>query len=165
MTLPALEIPRLMDLPTALERRAALRAEGQTLAITNGCFDLLHAGHVFYLEQAAQQADVFWLLLNSDASVRALKGPARPIQNEQHRAYVLSALHFIDGVIIFASPRLDNEIRALRPDVYVKAEDYNVDTINADEKAALLEVGADIRFMPFLQGFSSTDLMNKIKNA
>ena len=153
---------KLITLDQAVEKRTDLRQAGQRLTITNGCFDLLHAGHVHYLREAARQGDALWLLLNSDASVRALKGPTRPVQSEQHRAYVMAALEFIDAVILFPNPRLDDELRKLKADIYVKAGDYNIDTIDKVEKAAMLEVGTEIRFLPFLAGFSSSELMRKI---
>ena len=156
---------KLVSLNEAIQRRAALRVAGKRLTVTNGCFDLFHAGHVHYLREAALQGDALWLLLNSDASVQAVKGPTRPVQSEVYRAYVMGALEFIDQIILFETPRLDAEIRALNPDIYVKAGDYTIDSIDADEKAALLDVGADIRFLPFLHGFSSTDLMCKIRAA
>lgn len=157
--------PKLISLQEATARREALRSEAKRLTITNGCFDLLHAGHVYYLREAARQGDVLWLLLNSDASVSSIKGPTRPVQSEQYRAYVMAALECIDAIILFPNPRLDLEIRELRPDIYVKAGDYTIETINPQEKAALFEVGADIRFLPFLEGFSSSDLMRKIREA
>lgn len=156
---------KLLSLEDAQKVREQLRCEGRRLAITNGCFDLLHAGHVYYLNEAARQADQLWLLMNSDASVQAIKGPSRPIQNEVYRAYVMSALEAIDAIIIFKTPRLDAEIRQLKPDIYFKAGDYSIDTIDKQEKAALIEVGADIRFLPFLDGFSSSNLMMKLSKA
>ena len=161
----SLDNPKLVKIENAASQRAKLRENGKRLTITNGCFDLLHAGHVYYLREAAKQGDVLWLLLNSDSSVRSLKGPLRPVQSETFRAYVMSALEFIDAVIIFNKPRLDNELRIIKPDIYVKAGDYNIDSINTDEKAALVESGTDIRFLPFLEGFSTTSLMQKITQA
>lgn len=157
--------PKLLTLEQAILRRQTLQAAGKQLTITNGCFDLLHAGHVHYLREAAEQGDVLWLLLNSDASVRAIKGPTRPVQPEIYRAYVMAALECIDAVILFPNPRLDHEIRQLRPDIYVKAGDYDIETINPDEKAALIDVGTDVRFLAFLEGFSSSNLMEKIRKA
>ncbi len=160
-----MENSKLLSLDEAVKQRALLRVAGKRLTVTNGCFDLLHAGHVYHLRDAAGQGDVLWLLLNSDASVQALKGPTRPVQSEVYRAYVMAALEFVDRIILFQSPRLNVEIRALTPDIYVKAGDYNIKTIDKTEKAALLDVGVDIRFLPFLDGFSSTSLMRKISLA
>lgn len=157
--------PKLLSLDKAVLRRRELRASGKTLAITNGCFDLLHAGHVHYLKQAVCQGDELWLLMNSDNSVKSLKGPSRPVQSQEYRAYVMGALSCIDAIVIFDRPRLVHEILLLEPDVYVKAGDYSIESINSEEKAALLKVGADIRFLPFLKGFSSSELMKKITNS
>ena len=103
--------------------------------------------------------------LNSDASVKQLKGPLRPVQAEGERAYALAALTCVDAIVIFHEPRLTAEIRALRPDVYVKAGDYTLATLDPGERAALEETGARIEFMPFLPGFSTTQLIAKIKAA
>lgn len=160
-----LQNPKLISLGAAVERRKQLRAKERKLTITNGCFDLLHAGHVHYLKEAAEQGDELWLLLNSDESIRTLKGPTRPVQAQDYRAYVMAALECIDAVILFETTRLDAEIRALQADIYVKAGDYSLETIDPTEKAALIEVGTEIRFLPFLEGFSATDLMRKIRAA
>lgn len=109
--------------------------------------------------------DALIVALNSDASVRALKGPLRPVQTEEQRAYALGALECIDAVVIFQEPRLTGEIRALRPDVYCKAGDYTLEKLNPEERTALEEVGAKIAFLPFLPGFSTTQLIGRIKAA
>ncbi len=106
-----------------------------------------------------------FIALNSDASVRALKGPSRPVQTEEQRAYALAALACVDAIVIFREPRLTAEIRALRPDVYCKAGDYTLDKLDSDERSALTEVGARIEFLPFLPGFSTTNLIARIKAA
>ena len=97
--------------------------------------------------------------------MRALKGPARPVQSEEQRAYALAALACVDAVLIFRTPRLDAEIRSLRPDVYTKAGDYTLEKLDAGERMALQEVGAKITFMPFLPGFSTTALIARIRAA
>ncbi|HSH95612.1 MAG TPA: hypothetical protein VK968_15820, partial [Roseimicrobium sp.] len=102
---------------------------------------------------------------NSDESVRALKGPLRPIQGEMERAFGLGALTCVDQIIIFRTPRLVDEIRTLRPDVYCKAGDYSIEKLNLGERRALEEAGADIRFLPFLEGFSTTGLVQRITAA
>lgn len=154
-----------MSLAQAVEARRRLQEAGRKLVLTNGCFDLLHTGHLYYLREAKEQGDALWVAINSDESVRQLKGPSRPIQEEQERAYSLAALEFVDGVFVFRTPRLADEIRAVAPDVYVKAGDYNLDTLNAEERAALEEVGAKISFLRFLPGFSTTALIEKIRAA
>lgn len=157
--------PKLMSLDRAVARRAELARSGRRLVLTNGCFDLLHCGHLYYLREAASLGDELWIGLNGEASVRALKGPTRPVQNDLERAYALGALPFVHGLFLFHTPRLDAEIRALRPDVYAKAGDYTVETLDPGERAALTEVGAAIRFLPFLPGYSSTKLIAKIAAA
>ncbi len=135
------------------------------MVLTNGVFDLLHTGHLYYLQKARALGDVLVIALNADASVRALKGPTRPVQDEGQRAYALAALACVDAVVIFREPRLTAEIRALRPDVYTKAGDYTLEKLNPEERAALQEVGARIEFMPFLPGFSTTQLIARIRAA
>ena len=153
---------------SSLEEAKALRlgAEkcGETVVLTNGCFDLLHSGHLHFLETASSLGDHLWVALNGDSSVRALKGVSRPLQAELERAYALLSLKFISGVFVFETERLSREIRFLKPDVYAKAGDYSLDTINAEERKALEEIGAEIRFLPFLEGYATTTLMEKIKS-
>ncbi len=160
-----LDNPKLGTLSDIVNRRAALRAAGKRVVLTNGIFDLLHTGHLYYLQKARALGDALIVALNSDASTKALKGPARPVQHEAQRAYALAALACVDAVVIFHTPRLDAEIRALQPDVYCKAGDYTIDKLDAGERAALAAVGAQIEFMPFLTGFSTTSLIAKIKAA
>jgi rfaE bifunctional protein nucleotidyltransferase chain/domain len=160
-----LENPKLLSLNEALAERARLREAGRSVVLTNGVFDLLHTGHLYYLQTARALGDALFIALNSDASVRAIKGPARPVQTEEQRAYALAALACVDGVLIFREPRLTQEILALRPDVYCKAGDYTLEKLNAEERAALGHVAAKIEFLPFLEGFSTTALIAKIKKA
>jgi len=160
-----LENPKLKSLAEAVQARAALRAAGRRVVLTNGVFDLLHTGHLYYLQQARALGDALFIALNSDASVKALKGPLRPVQTEEQRAYALGALACVDAVVIFREPRLTEEIRALRPDVYCKAGDYTLEKLNAEERAVLQELGVRIEFLPFLPGFSTTQLIARIKAA
>jgi len=157
--------PKLRSLAEAVVRREKLRAAGTAVVLTNGVFDLLHAGHLHYLRAAAEKGGALFIALNGDASVRALKGPTRPVQTSAERAYALGALEFVDTVFVFDTPRLDKEIRALKPDVYVKAGDYTLDKLDPGEHAALQETGAKIEFMPFLKGYSTTELIKKIAAA
>jgi len=163
-----LTTPKLMTLAQAVRAREALRRRGGRLVLTNGVFDLLHPGHTSYLAEARRLAGrkgKLFVALNSDRSVRQLKGPLRPILGQQARAFNLAQLESVDGVVIFSRKRLTAEIRALRPDVYVKAGDYTIATLDAGERAALLEAGARIRFLPFLPGFSTTALIARISAA
>lgn len=154
-----------MTLEQAVAWRERLRATKRRVVLTNGIFDLLHTGHLYYLKKARALGDALIVALNSDASTRALKGPQRPVQSEEQRAYALGALACVDAVTIFREPRLTAEIRALRPDVYCKAGDYTLDKLDAGERAALEASGAQIEFMPFLPGFSTTKLIERIRAA
>ncbi len=145
--------------------REELRRQGRRVVLTNGVFDLLHTGHLYYLKQARALGDALLIALNGDVSVRALKGPTRPVQNEEQRAYALGALECVDGIVVFGAPRLTSEIKALRPDVYCKAGDYTLEKLNPEERGALQEVGAQIEFLSFLSGFSTTALIARIKAA
>jgi len=154
--------------PTAtdlIERRSALRAEGKTMVLTNGCFDLLHPGHISYLNEAAKLGDELWIGINSDASVRELKGSARPVLGERERAFALRSLCSVAEVFVFQNPRLTEGILLLSPDVYAKAGDYTLETLNPEERNALEKIGASISFLPFLEGFSTTELIRRIKEA
>ena len=160
-----LDNPKLRTLDGAVAWRDGLRREGRRVVLTNGVFDLLHTGHLYYLQQARALGDALVIALNADASVRLLKGPARPVQSEEQRAFALAALECVSAIVIFRAPRLTAEIRALRPDVYCKAGDYTLEKLNAEERAALEEVGARIEFLPFLPGFSTTSLIARIQAA
>lgn len=160
-----LDNPKLLKFTAVVAARERLRSAGKRVVLTNGVFDLLHTGHLYYLQQARALGDALFVALNGDASVRALKGPTRPIQTEEQRAYALGALTCVDTIFVFNTPRLDAEIRALRPEVYGKAGDYTLEKLDPSERAALEEVGAAIKFLPFLPGFSTTALIAKIKAA
>jgi D-glycero-beta-D-manno-heptose 1-phosphate adenylyltransferase len=160
-----LDNPKLRNLDHTATQRGKLRAAGRRVVLTNGVFDLLHTGHLYYLKQARELGDALIVALNGDASVRALKGPTRPVQAQEERAYALAALACVDGIVIFDTPRLTGEIRAIRPDVYCKAGDYTLEKLDPGERAALEEVRAEIKFLPFLEGFSTTKLIAKIKAA
>jgi rfaE bifunctional protein nucleotidyltransferase chain/domain len=147
------------------EERQRLRVLGHRLVMTNGCFDLLHTGHIYFLQHARQLGDSLLVALNADISVVALKGPKRPIQSEQERAFALAALECVDHLVIFSEPNLVQELVAIQPDVYTKAGDYNLLKLHAGERAALQAGGASIQFLSFLQGFSTTRLIDKIIHA
>lgn len=142
--------------------RAARRASGQRLVVTNGCFDLLHLGHVTYLESARNQGDALLLGLNGDVSVRQLKGDTRPVNPEADRAAVVAALQSVDGVCIFAEKTATRFLAAARPDIYVKGGDYTLETVNQDERRAVEQDGGRIVFLPFVPGKSTTTLLEKI---
>ena len=140
-----------------------LHRAGQRIAFTNGCFDILHAGHVRYLEAARAQGDCLILGLNSDASVRDNKGPSRPINGEQDRAEVVGALRCVDAVVIFDEPTAENLIALVRPDVYVKGGDYTLDTL--PEARIVQSYGGRVEFIPMVAGRSTTNVIAKIKAA
>ena len=144
------------------EWRAALRASGKRLVVTNGCFDLLHLGHVTYLETAQNQGDALLVGVNGDAAVRELKGPDRPVTPEHDRAAVLAALESVAGVCIFAEPTATRFLAAARPDIYVKGGDYTLDTINQEERQAVEQAGGRIVIIPFVPGKSTTAMLKKI---
>lgn len=134
------------------------------MVLTNGCFDLLHAGHVCSLENAAKQGDSLWVALNSDLSIRRLKGAFRPIFPEIVRAYILSALECVSGIFIFDGERLVREISLFKPDVYVKSGDYDLEKLDKMEFRALRDVRAEIKFVPFMEGLSTTAIISSIKS-
>lgn len=140
----------------------ALRGAGSRLVVTNGCFDLLHVGHVRYLQAARALGDSLAVGLNGDESVRALKGGGRPLNHEQDRAEVLAALGCVDHVAIFPEERATNFLRRVRPAIYVKGGDYTPETLHPEERAALQEIGAEIRIIPFEQGYSTTSLIEQM---
>jgi rfaE bifunctional protein nucleotidyltransferase chain/domain len=147
------------DLP---KWRAQIRKSGRKLVVTNGCFDLLHAGHVTYLEQARSLGDTLLLGVNGDDAVRQLKGADRPINNEQDRALVLAALESVTGVCIFVEPTATRFLARAEPDVYVKGGDYTLETLNQDERCTVEKCGGKIVIIPFVPGKSTTATLAKI---
>ena len=142
--------------------RDAFRARSQTLVVTNGCFDLLHPGHVAYLENARNLGHALIVGLNGDAAVRELKGPNRPVNDAADRAAVLAALESVTAVCVFAEATATRFLTLARPDIYVKGGDYTLDTLNQDERAAVEKSGGKIVILPFVPGKSTTALLQKI---
>lgn len=142
--------------------RAQQQAAGRKVVVTNGCFDLLHLGHVTYLDSARKLGDVLLVGLNSDASVRELKGADRPINNAADRAEVLAALQSVDAVCVFEERSAGNFLAAARPDIYVKGGDYSVETMNQQERTIVEQSGGKIRILPIVPGKSTTALVAKI---
>lgn len=153
---------KVRSLEDALKVRNISRILGKKFGITNGCFDLLHPGHLYFLQTAAQKVDYLWLFLNTAESIAQLKGPTRPILDDASRAYALSHLSYIAGVTFFCEPRLTHPIEVIQPDFYFKAQDYSLERLNPQERMALEACGAQIEFLPFLPGFSTTHLIEKI---
>ncbi len=157
--------PNLYKPMTAAEVRQlrdTLDGQGRKLVFTNGCFDLLHAGHVRYLNEARALGDAMVVALNSDASVRELKGPTRPINRERDRAEVMAALRAVDAVVIFDDKRATSLIEAIRPHIYAKGGDYTVDSLNPEERAALDKAGTEIKILPLVAGRSTTRTIERM---
>ena len=148
----------------AHEARKAAMLNSKTFVLTNGCFDIMHAGHAYSLKKAAEYGDYLWVGLNSDSSIQKLKGAGRPIVSEINRAYLVASLRVVSGVFIFNKENLSEEIEILKPDAYVKSADYSLDSINSDEKRALSKVGSKINFVPLIQQLSSSSIITKIKD-
>jgi len=142
---------------------ARYQADGMRLILTNGCFDLLHTGHIRYLQQARELGDALIVAVNSDRSVRELKGPDRPINSELDRAEVLAVLRCVDHVTIFEGMRVTEVIKALRPAIYAKGGDYTLETLDPGERAALEEAGAEICLLPLVPGRSTTSILERAK--
>ena len=136
---------------------------GKTIVFTNGCFDILHVGHVRYLAATKRLGDILVVGLNSDASVRELKGMGRPLNSQDDRAEVMAALEVVDHVIIFAEKRVSHLLREMRPQVYAKGGDYTVDSLDSEEVVALKEINARIEILPLVPGKSTSKLVQAIQ--
>lgn len=136
---------------------------GKTVVCTNGCFDILHVGHVRYLEKTKSFADYSIVLLNSDKSVRSIKGPSRPINNENDRAEILSALRCVDYVVLFDEDSPKNLLDEIKPDVYTKGADYSMETL--PEADIMIKNGTKVEFISFVEGKSTTNTIKKMKTA
>ena len=135
--------------------------EGKTYVVTNGCFDILHVGHVRYLQKTKEFADYLIVMLNSDASVRALKGEGRPINNENDRAEILSALSCVDYVVLFDEKSPAKLLENIKPDVYTKGADYTLETL--PEREIVMRNNIRVEFIEFVQGKSTTNIINKMR--
>lgn len=145
--------------------RDVMHSSGQRIVFTNGCFDLLHVGHVRYLQQARQLGDALVVGLNSDASVRELKGEGRPVNPQDDRAEVLAALGCVDFVVVFDGKRATDLLRSVRPHIYAKGGDYTPESLDPGERIALEDCGAQIEILPLVPGRSTTGLVEKIARA
>jgi len=140
-----------------------MRDENRRLVLTNGCFDLLHVGHVRYLRTARALGDALAVAINGDESVRVLKGNGRPLNREADRAEVVAALECVDYVVIFMEVRATDLLDQVRPAIYVKGGDYTPETLDAGERDALERSGSEIRIVPFEKGHSTSSLIEKVK--
>jgi len=147
---------------TSLKRKiAAWRFQDKKVVFTNGVFDLLHTGHITYLTKAAELGEKLIIGLNTDASVKRLKGPDRPVNDEQSRALLLAALFFVDAIVLFDEDTPLNLITQLMPDILVKGADYNIDNIVGAKE--VIANGGQVKTIEFVDGFSSTNIIQKIK--
>ena len=145
--------------------RDGMGAAGRRLVFTNGCFDLLHAGHVRYLQQARELGDALAVGLNSDRSVRELKGEGRPINPQDDRAEVLTALGCVDYVVVFDGKRATDVLHTVRPHLYAKGGDYTPDSLDAEERGALSAAGSEIKILPLVPGRSTTTVVERLRGA
>jgi D-beta-D-heptose 7-phosphate kinase/D-beta-D-heptose 1-phosphate adenosyltransferase len=141
---------------------AQWRVLNKTIAFTNGCFDILHAGHIFSFSEAAKHGDYLIVGLNADASVNGLKGDNRPVNDEQSRALVVASLAMVDAVIIFSEPTPLELIKAIQPDVLVKGGDYKAEDIAGAKE--VIGWGGQVIINPIIEGFSTTSIINKLQN-
>jgi D-glycero-beta-D-manno-heptose 1-phosphate adenylyltransferase len=151
---------KIFTLPEMLKQINRWQLMNKTISFTNGCFDILHQGHIFSLSQAASEADFLIVGVNADASVKKLKGENRPINNEQSRAFLLASLLMVDAVVIFEEDTPLNLINAILPDVLIKGGDYSIDEIAGAKE--VIANGGKVVINPILQGFSTTALLEKI---
>jgi rfaE bifunctional protein nucleotidyltransferase chain/domain len=145
-----------------LTRELAAVRHGRKVVLTNGVFDILHVGHVRYLQEARAQGDMLVVAMNTDASVKKIKGPTRPLQNENDRAEILAALGCVDYVTMFSENTAEDVVRVVKPDVYVKGGDYKIETL--PEAQVVFEYGGSVKLLQFVDGKSSTNIINKMKS-
>jgi D-glycero-beta-D-manno-heptose 1-phosphate adenylyltransferase len=154
---------KIISLEQLPERVKKVRAAGKKIVATNGCFDLLHVGHVRYLETARGLGDFLIVGINGDESVLALKGEGRPVNNANDRAEVLAALECVDLVAIFNDVRATKFLELTAPDVYVKGGDYKPETLNSEEREALSKIGTKIDILPLEKGYSTSRLLARLE--
>jgi rfaE bifunctional protein nucleotidyltransferase chain/domain len=154
---------KILSLQELAKRAAEIRAAQRRLVLTNGCFDLLHVGHVRYLEEAREFGDVLAVAINGDESVRALKGVGRPLNSAADRAEVVAAMECVDFVTIFPALRATRVIEAVRPAIYVKGGDYTPESLDPEEVAALKDAGVEIKTLPLVPGKSTSSLIKRMQ--
>jgi rfaE bifunctional protein nucleotidyltransferase chain/domain len=153
---------KVLTLDQALDLRIHLNALGRKMVFTNGCFDLLHAGHVHYLKEARSKGDYLLVGINSDASVRQLKGAGRPYRNESRRLEMLGRLDCVDAVLVFQEAHVTEMLLKLKPDVYIKGGDYTLDTIDSELRDSLAREKIPVYFLGHVPGISTTFLLEKL---
>ncbi len=160
MKSPQIISQRIFELPELLHQVSRLRLLSKSIAFTNGCFDILHMGHIASLSQAASEADYLIVGVNADASVRKLKGPKRPVNNQHSRSTILASLIMVDAVIIFEEDTPFELISAILPDVLVKGGDYSLDQIVGAD--VVMAHGGRVVINPLVEGFSTTEFIDQI---
>jgi D-glycero-beta-D-manno-heptose 1-phosphate adenylyltransferase len=154
---------RIYDIDRLRHKVAQLKMLGKSIVFTNGCFDILHRGHIYSLSQAAKEADFLIVAVNADASVRKLKGEGRPVNDQESRALLLASLIMADAVIIFEEDTPLELIKIILPDVLVKGGDYTEAQIAGAKE--VIANGGRIKIVPLLEGISTTDIIKNIRNA
>lgn len=149
--------------PDLLNEISKWRRQNQKIVLTNGCFDLMHVGHLRTFFEAKKLGDLLIVGINSDQSVRALKGKTRPIINENDRAEMVSAIKPVDHVIIFNETNVSQLLELIKPDIYVKGGDYCLDSL--PEKETIIRLGIEVVFIPLVPGISTTELVHRIQKA
>lgn len=151
-----------MDLESLRQLMTKWRSSGERVVFSNGCFDIIHLGHIDYLEKASQLGSKFIIGINSDVSVKRLKGPQRPVQPEEARTRMLAALGFVDAVVLFEEDTPLRLIETLKPHILVKGDDYTIESIVGAD--VVLREGGEVKTIPLVKGYSTTEIINKIKN-
>jgi len=154
---------RILDRQQLIQEVVRLRLKSKTIAFTNGVFDILHEGHIAVLLKAASFADILIVGINSDVSVKKIKGEDRPVNNENSRALILASLIMVDDIVIFEEETPIEVIKLIQPDVLVKGGDYTLDTIVGAKE--VIAHGGSVEIVPLLEGFSTTNIIEKISNS
>jgi rfaE bifunctional protein nucleotidyltransferase chain/domain len=154
-------LSKINDLPKLQTLISAWKSEGKKVVFTNGVFDLLHIGHITYMAKAAELGDKLIIGLNSDSSVKRIKGEDRPVNDQNSRAALLAALFFVDAIVVFEEDTPINLITALLPDILVKGADYSVDNIVGAKE--VIATGGEVKTINFVEGYSSTSIIQKIR--
>ena len=151
---------KVLKIDSLVDEINNLKSQGKKIISTNGCFDILHVGHVRYLQKSAALGDILVVCLNSDRSVKALKGDSRPLNNENDRAEVLAALGCVDFVVIFDEDTPVNYLAQIKPDIHTKGGDYDINTL--PEAKVVMDNGGRLEFISFVEGKSTTNIINKM---
>lgn len=158
-------VQRVLTLSELVEMRSTWRKAGLRLVLTNGTFDLLHVGHVRYLQAAREMGDILVVGINSDASVRGYKGPGRPVVPQNERAEVVAALRCVSYALVFDEPTATELVEALHPEVYVKGGDYAAGGKPLPEAQAVQAYGGEVKIVPFIEGHSASNLIRNVERA